>query len=484
MAEMNKHHKKGLAALRAGMDRETGLKYRKLGKLPSEIPAKPRTYLTRKDPFDRDWPLIAAMLADIPDLDAKTIFEHLQGLEPGRYQDGQLRTLQRRVGRWRGQNGPEKEVFFSQDHRPGECAQADFTWCTELKITIRGVAFAHMLFHMVLPYSNWEWATVALSESLLALRHGIQTSLVRLGRKPKKFQTDNSTAATHELGTGKRGFNDDYMAVMRHFDMQPQTIGIGESEQNGDVEAGNGALKRRLERKLKIRGSRDFDSEQAYEIWVQSECDLANSGRCERLAEELALMGALNPARLCEHVELDVPVSQWSTIRVKSCVYSVPSRLIGHQVRVHLSERLLIVFFNGIEQLRTERLTGKSQRIDYRHIIWSLVRKPNAFARYHYREELFPSLTFRRAYDALAKSIIHELRTDVAYLRLLYLAASTLQVEVEIAVELLLESGVLPTSEAVKVLIGKEKAVGLLEMPVLKPDLVLYDGLLGSMTVH
>jgi hypothetical protein len=123
-----------------------------------------------------------------------------------------------------------------------------------------------MLCHFVLPHSNWKWATVAFSKSLRALRRGVQAALRQLGRRPKWHQTDNSTAATQDLATDKRGFNEDYPAMMRHFDMEPRTIGVGESEHNGDVEAANGALKRRLEQHLILRGSTDFESVDAYEI--------------------------------------------------------------------------------------------------------------------------------------------------------------------------------------------------------------------------
>ena len=479
-AELNKKSKKAIAALRAGMARGTARKYAASTVLPSAQARPDRSYLTRPDPFEQDWPLLELMLTDAPELEAKALFEHLQATQPGRYDPGQVRTLQRHVQRWRAQHGPEREVFFAQEHRPGEAAQTDFTWATELGITIRGVPLVHMFCHFVLPYSNWQWVTVAFSESLLALRRGVQAALVHLGRKPRWHQTDNSTAATHDLATGKRGFNDDYLAMMRHYDMEPRTIGVGESEQNGDVEAGNGALKRRLLQHLLVRGSRDFESIEVYELWSQSKCDLANGPRSKRVNAELAVMGELNAARLCEHVALDVTVTSWSTIRVKENVYSVPSRLIGQTVRVHVTERHVEVWFASRHELTTERLVGRSgHRIDYRHVIWSMVRKPGAFARYRYREDMFPTLAFRRAYDALRANAATEVKADVAYLRLLHLAASTLQVDVEAGVELLLANGELPTSEHIKVLMGKDKAPGAPDLPALQVNLHEYDALLG-----
>ena len=476
MAELSKHGKKGVAALRAGMARGTARKYQLAGELPSAMATPERAYLTREDPFAGDWPWIETMLVDLPELEAKALFEHMQGLWPGRYEPGQVRTLQRRVRRWRAQHGPERDVFFSQEHRPGEAGQTDFTSTTELGITICGEALAHLLCHFVLPYSNWQWVTVAYTESLLALRRGVQSALLHLGRKPDWHQTDNSTAATHELATGKRAFNDEYLAMMRHFGMKPRTIGVGESEQNGDVEAANGVLKRRLEQYLKLRGSRDFVSVEAYETWVQSKCEIANAERCTRLAEELAVMTELNPVRLSECVELLVTVTTWSTVRVKDNVYSVPSRLIGKEVRVRVTEREVEISFAGRQELKTERLLGRSgHRIDYRHIIWSLVRKPGAFARYKYREDLFPTVVFRLAYDALRGATDREFAADKEYVRVLHLAASTLQVDVEAGIELLLAKGELPTKDRINLLMGKDKPLSVPEMPVLVPDLHEYD---------
>lgn len=480
MAELSKNTPKGIAALRAGMDRGTGRKYAKLGELPSARPAPERQYRTRPDPFAQDWAQLAQMLVDAPELEAKTLFEYLQMTQAGRYEPGQLRTLQRHVERWRAQHGPDRDVVFAQDHRPGEAAQTDFTWGTELEITIAGTPLRHMLCHFVLPHSNWQWATVAYSESLLALRRGVQTALLHLGRRPKWHQTDNSTAATHDLATGKRGFNEDYLAMMRHFGMEPRTIGVGESEQNGDVEAANGALKRRLKQHLILRGSRDFESVQAYEMWVQSRCQLANTLRAAKVAVELAAMRELNPVKLCEYLELTTTVSSWSTIYIKENVYSVPSRLIGQEVWVRIRERDIEVWFAGRCEVKTERLLGRSgHRIDYRHIIWSMVRKPGAFACYRFREDLFPTLTFRRAYDALRAATTVEAKADVAYLRLLHLAASTLQVDVEAGIELLMGQGELPYADEVKILMGKDKVVAAPDLPAYVPDLGEYDALLG-----
>jgi hypothetical protein len=478
MEEHSKHGKMGLAAIKAGMDRKTASKYLKNGKYPSELKQE-RSWRTRDDPFAEDWPEIAARLADAPELEGKALFEHLLDHTQDRYDPGQLRTFQRRVKRWRATEGPDKEVFFAQEHRPGEAMQTDFTSGNELAITIRGVPFEHMLCQSVLPYSNWQWATRCRSESLMALRRQIQQVAFKLGRVPKYHQTDNTTAATHDVPSCKRDYNRDYEKLVTYFRMEPRTIAVGKKEQNGDVEAQNGALKRRLEQHLLLRGSRDFDSEEAYEEWVQQVCEQANQLRRKKVAEELAVMRVVKVNRLLEYTEEKKTVSGWSTIRIKHNSYSVPSRLVGEEVKVRVYENRLEVWYGGDRQLTIERLLGRNKhRIDYRHIIWSLVQKPGAFERYRYREDLFPTLTFRRTYDALAAALIGW-DADVDYLRILHLAASTMEADVEAALDLLLEQRAVPRIERVKALVSPSTPE-VPAMPAYEVDLTDYDALLGS----
>jgi hypothetical protein len=487
MEEMTKHGTVTMAAMKAGMDRKTAAKYLAVGRLPSEM-VKPRDWRTRHDPFAEDWPDVERLLGETPALEAKTIFQVLQEKRPEHYDEGQLRTLQRHVRRWRAERGPDKEVTLAQHHRPGEAAQTDFTWATELGVTIAGELYSHMLCVLVLPYSNWQWVTVCLTESLAALRRGVQRALFRLGRVPLYHQTDNSTAATHRIPdgksvvveNGKRPFNEDYAAIMRHFGMTPRTTKIGAKEQNGDVEAGNGAIKRRLEQALLLRANRDFESVEAWQGFIDEVVAKANRARGSRVAEDIAAMRELDVGKLPEFVEDKFPVSSWSTIRVKHCAYSVPSRLIGEWVKVRQYEDHIEIIFAGKTELSCPRLVGrKLRRIDYRHVIWSLVRKPGAFARYVYRDEMFPTVTFRRAYDAI-QTPHHGTKGDLEYLRLLHLAASTLEADVEAALQLLLADGKAITSDAVKALVATagRPDVPTIEVPAV--DLGAYDALLAE----
>jgi hypothetical protein len=480
MEEMSKDGRIGRAAMKADMDRKTARKYVEVGKLPSEL-KQPRDWRTRPDPFVEDWPWVEQLLRDAPELEAKTLFEALLERHPDRYQEGQLRTLQRHIKQWRAMHGPDQEVFFAQAHRPGEAMQTDFTSANELGITIAGVAFAHLLCHMVLPYSNWEWLTVCSSESYLALKRGVQEALFRLGRRPEWHQTDNTSAATHKPTTGKRVFNDDYRDLIVYLGMKPRTTEVGAKEQNGDVEASNGAIKRWLEQRLLLRQSRDFDSVEEYETWLWQLLVRRNERRAAKLRDELAVMRPLEVARLAEFRELvDVPVTSWSTVRVLRNTYSVPSRLTNVRVRVHVYERSLEVWYGGKRQVELERLRGEGgHRINYRHIIWSLVQKPGAFARYRYRDDLFPTLVFRRAFDAIYERSPN-VRGDVEYLRILHLAAATMESEVEAALECLLEAGEVPRADTVRALVVGDDAVELPAMEAYDVELGEYDGLLGE----
>jgi hypothetical protein len=480
MQEYAKHGELGLAAAKAGMDRKTARKYRDAGKVPSQLKQQ-RSWRTREDPFAEVWSELAGRLTDAPELEAKTLFELMMEQEPAKWSPGQLRTLQRRVRDWRAQHGPEKEVYFAQVHRPGEAMQTDFFNANELDIRISGELFAHLVCHPVLPYSNWEWATICGSESLMSLRVGVQSALFQLGRVPEWHQTDNSTAATHRPTDGKkRPFNDEYQRVMDHFGMKPRTIEVGESQQNGDVEALNGAFKRRLVQHLLVRGDRNFESVEAYEAWVQSVATKANGLRTKRLAEELAVMKVLAVERLPEYREEQVLVTGWSTIRVKENTYSVPSRLVGEYVRVHVYDSKLEVLHGGKAQLVVERLKGRNgHSINYRHIIWSLVQKPGAFAQYRYRDDLFPSLVFRKAYDAFAAALPTR-KADLEYLRVLHLAASTMESQVELALERLLTAGDLKSVDQVKAQVAPEQAAAVPDLAVPEVDLTTYDGLLSA----
>jgi len=421
--------------------RKTAAKYERLGRLPSEM-SRPRDYRTRPNPFEEDWPTVKAKLEDAPSLEAKALFEWLCEQHPGRYQEGQLRTLQRHVATWRALH-QQQVAILEQVHRPGEVLQTDGTRLTELGVTIQGQLFKHLLIHCVLPYSNWEWGRIAQSESLAALGLGLQSTLVKLGYVPKYHRTDNSSAATYWPGAKaeaghKREYTDGYLLLLDHYGLEPQITNLDSPHENGDVESSNGGLKRAIEQYLLLRGSRDFESIEAYEAFLFDVMDRRNRSRQERLAEEIAAMKPLAATPLATNSQVRVRVTKGSLIRVQKNVYSVPTSLIGRRVTVRIHEWHLDVYYQTHLVATLPRLVGQKQHhVNYRHVIDSLIRKPGGFRDYRYRDDLFPSLVFRRAWERLNQWQSPR-KADIAYLRILRLAARKMESEVAAALERLL----------------------------------------------
>lgn len=485
MEEMSKHGQVGRAAMKADMDRKTARKYVAAGQVPSSM-TKARTWLTRENPFADVWHEVEELMVGEPGLDAKTVFEVLQTRHPGRFVDGQVRTLQRHVRKWRAKEGPDVDVTFVQRHRPGEAMQTDFTSVAELEVIIVGEPLGlTQLANSTLPYSNWRWATSCASESMAAIRQGVQRALFQLGRVPEWHQTDHSTAATHQLPkaeatpTTTRAFNAEYVALMKHFGMKPRTIEVGEKEQNGDVEASNGALKRALKQALLVRGSREFESVAAWQSFVDDVCRKSNKTKSAKVEEEFAVMRELKAEKLAEWIEERVRVTSSSTVSVKHALYSVPSRLIGETVRVRVFEGRVEVWFDDELQLSCERVRGQHpRRIDYRHVISSLVKKPGAFERYIFRDDMFPTSTFRQAFDAL-KVERPNVKGDLEYIRILHLAARTMEAEVEAALRLFLDEKLPITADGVKELVEQKTRPSVPSLSTPAVDLDSYDSFVG-----
>jgi hypothetical protein len=471
------------AAARAGMSVPTARKYLRAAQLPSALKA-PRTYRTHPNPFELDWPWVEQQLQRDPALQAKTLFALVCEQHPDRYTAGQLRTFQRHVARWRALHGPAREVIFEQVHHPGCLAQSDFTQMHDLEITLAGVAFPHLLFHLVLTYSNVEAVSLCFSESFEALAEGLESCLWQLGGVPQQHRTDNLSAAVQTIGTAdQRTWTDRYTALMQHYGLHPSTNNPGEAHENGDVEQAHFRLKDAVDQALRVRGSRDFVDRAAYAHWLQELLRKRNATRQARWVDELAALRPLPKTPLHPCRELQVVVSRFSTIRVLHNTYSVPSRLIGTTLTVRVRAELLELYVGTSCALTLPRLSGRFQaRIDYHHLIWSLVRKPGAFAQYRYRDELFPSLTFRTLYDTLSEQ--QPARADREYVRILHLAASTSEHDVEAALTLLLESRSLPTFDAVRDLVrnGTPPALPPLSQPHL--DFQVYDALLETRCAH
>jgi hypothetical protein len=466
------------AAAAAGMSERTARTW-KDGLLPSASKA-PREWRTRPDPFAEVWeaelvPLLVRDEGRI--LEARTLLAELEKKHTGLFSEGQIRTLQRRMRDWRALHGPDREVMFRQEHVPGRECAFDFTHGKELGVTIRGELFDHLLFELVLSFSGWTWACVAFSETFEALSMGLQGALWELGGCPEVARSDNLSAATHELKlTGGRTLTRRYRDLLEHYGVRSSRIRPGESHENGVVEQKHYRTKSAIAQALVIRSGKDFASVDEYEIFVRGVIAESNRSRGPKLSLERETLRPLPSSTVPFHTTFHPHVTCWSTVKVGGRIYSVPSRLIGHDVEVRQHPDTVEVFYAGKLAETMPRIRGeKTARIDYRHVIWSLVRKPGAFARYRYREELFPSLIFRKAYDALCARPTG--RADIEYVRILHLAASTMESVVETSLATLLASGEEFDYARVKQIAAPEpQTVPAVSIP--KVDLALYDRML------
>lgn len=466
-----------IAAAKAGMDPKTARKYRDAGTLPSQCRSE-HAWRTRPDPFEDVWEGIHDKIAVNPGLEAKTLFEDLQRRFPGKFADGQLRTLQRRIKRWRALEGPPKEVFFPQEHHPGVLCESDFCRMGSLGVTIQGQFFDHMIYHFVLTYSNWEAGIICFSESYESLSEGFQNALWELGGVPQEHQIDRMTAAVHNNCDSKH-FTRRYEALLKHYGIQGRKIQAGKANENGDIEQRHHRLKRALEQTLLLRGSRDFESREEYQEFQRRLFRQLNAGRRKRFAEELPLLSRLPQNRLNDFKRQKVRVRPSSTIRLQNNVYSVESRMIGEIVEVRLFAERVEVWYAQRRIEMMPRLRGEGKHlIQYRHIIDWLVRKPGAFKNYRYREDLFPTSLFRMAYDTLKRT--RPTRGHKEYLAILHLAAHETETGVNEALRVLMDGEEALTAKAVKKVIeSNEKATPIEDVVIEDVDLGIYDELLA-----
>jgi len=421
--------------------------------MPGEIKPQ-RNWRTRSNPFEEVWPEIETLIRDEPRLKAKTIFGELQEKYPGRFQDGQLRTLQRHLRQWRASDGPNREAYFPQIHFPGDIGASDFTDMSSLNITIAGQSFSHLLYHFVLTYSNWETASICFSESFESLAEGFQRAVWQAGGVPRRHRTDSLSAAVKNLSP-KRDFTDRLCGLMLHYNVRPTKTNPRSPHENGDCESLHGHLKTAIDQALLLRGSRDFASRKEYQAFLDSVFQKKNAGRTQRFEEEREALGALPAKPLPFFGTVEVTVRNSSTICVRQNTYSVPSRLIGEEVTVRVFAEHLEIWYAQRCTERLPRLHGKHKhRINYRHVIDSLVRKPGAFENYRWRDDLFPSVRFRMAYDELLST--RPARASREYLQILYLAARQSESAVEGAIQHLLEEGRAIDAASVKQIVEKD----------------------------
>jgi len=384
-----------------------------------EVKQGVRKYRTRKDPFNGLFEqYLVPLLEANPALQPITLLEVLEKEAPNQFDHSHLRTLQRKVKRWRAKQGPEQEVMFLQRHIAGDMGISDYTWMNKLKITLAGELFEHKLYHYRLVYSGWTYVQVCLGgESFESLSSGLQNAFWRSGGVPATHRTDSLSAAFNNHSE-EEVLTERYRKLCQHYSVKATRNNKGVAHENGAIESAHGHLKRKIDQQLLLRGSRDFLTLGDYETFINLIVAKINR-RCKtRFDEEKLHLQALPSRRTNDFSEQYVKVTSSSTINIKRVTYTVPSRLIGTQLLVHLYDNRLTLFYGHEETLRLKRVyaqgSTRGRSVSYHHVIHSLVKKPNAFRYSLIRDDLIPAGDFTLLWQQLTHNGISD--SDCRYM--------------------------------------------------------------------
>ena len=395
------------AAVKCSFSERSGRRIEK-GDLQPSSEGK-RHWRTRKDPFADVWETeVIPLLRKESQLTPKTLFECLQKDHPGEFPDSKLRTFQRKVSKWKALYGADKEVMFRQHQIIGRMGLSDFTKLKQVQITIAGVIFHHLLYHFRLAFSGWcSVKVVHGGESYSAFAEGLQDALRRLGGSPQEHRSDSLSAAFKNLTKDAvTDITKRYEQLCKHYDMEPTRNNRGKGHENGAVESPHGHLKKRIHQGLLLRGSNDFSSVSEYEEFLAEIVQTINGNKQDKIEEERKYLQPLPLQRTADYTELVVQASTSSTIRVKRVIYTVPSRLIGKTLRVHIYDNRLEIYLGSTHTVTLQRIFVKdnnhrAKQVDYRHVITSLERKPQAFRYSQLRDELLPNDTYKAVWEFL-----------------------------------------------------------------------------------
>ena len=440
-----------ISSAKAGFCERSGRTLEKSGCLPSQRQTK-RGRKPGSHTFSKVWDTeIVPLLKQSSALSAIAILEHIQDLYPGCYPPKSLRTLQRLVRHWRAIHGTEKDIIFRQIHEPGLQGLSDFTHPKTFMVTIKGQPFEHLLYHFRLAYSCWSHMEVVQGgESFSALSQGLQNALSRLGGSPQDHRTDSLSAGFKNLSkSAKEDVTKRYDDLCHHYRMNPTRNNRGKGHENGSVESAHGHLKRRIAQALILRSSSDFDSVEDYQQFIDVVVNRHNKRHQKQIDAERQYLKALPNHRTLECDLLTVRVTTSSTIFVKNVVYSVPSRLIGRQVRIHLYADRMVGYLGSdalFEMKRQKSLPGKRQYcINYRHVIKSLSVKPQAFRYSVLKESLLPNALYKEIWQHLNQNCVsrHACKLMVGILKVA--ADYDCQEDIGHHVSTLLEKGQIPS---------------------------------------
>jgi hypothetical protein len=397
------------AAAKSGMSVRSGRRIEQETHRPQR--GRPHDWRTRADPLAAVWESeLKPMLERQPHLQAVTLLEHLQQTYPEEYGTSVLRTLQRRVRQWRATDGPGKEVMFELEHPPGEMGLSDFTHFKQAEITIGGHPFEHLLYHYRLAYSGWQYVQVIQGgESFIALSEGVQNALSACGGVPREHRTDSLSAAYRNLGgRTDSDLTQMYQRLCQHYTLRASRNNRGRAHENGAIEAAHGHFKNRLHQALLLRGSTDFSSVQEYQALIEQVVERLNQNGQQRFAVEQQHLRPLPNYRYPDYEVLTVKVTTRSTINLRCITYTVPSRLIGHTLTIHLHHDRLVGFVGHQRVIQLERIhvpahqpLRRARHVNYRHVIDSLRLKPRAFLSCTWQQELLPDDNYRRLWQQM-----------------------------------------------------------------------------------
>ncbi|WP_442780477.1 IS21 family transposase [Ensifer sp. SL37] len=458
---LNKKHPRETAAAMSGFSASTAFRLDKDPRLPSEKKAQRGHGGGRPDPFTDLWEsAVVPLLERAPNLRPVTILRDLCLRYPERELTAARRTLERRVREWKAAHGPQQEVIFRQNHPPGRQGMSDFTDCRSLGVTIAGVPLDHRLYHFVLVYSGWEHGEVVLGgESFTALASGLQNALWSLGACPIEHRSDSLSAAfTNRADETQEDLTRRYEALCAHYQMTPTRNNRGVAHENGSIESRNGHLKDRLEQALLLRGSADFATLDDYRRFVAEQISRHNALRRQELAVEMDHLRALPQRKTTDYDDAVVVVTSSGGFTLRRVFHTAPSTYIGHRLRVRLYDDRLECYLASSHAFTLPRgrppSSGKSGQhahvVDYRHVIHSLRRKPQALANLVYRDQLFPRAAFARTWQAMNKRL--DQRTACkTMVGLLWLAHScACEAELALALEMILDARKLPDLAALQ----------------------------------
>ena len=198
-----------------------------------------------------------------------------------------------------------------------------------------------------LSFCGWSYLKIIQGgESYTALTESLQEALWRLGGSPWEHRTDSLSAAFKNCTQDAReDITQRYAQFCQHYGMRATRNNPGVSHENGSIESPHGHLKRRIEQALLLRGSCDFDSPEAYQSWLNEVVTQHNRRHAEHLQLERRYLNPLPTAKTVDFTELCVRVSTSSTIDIGRVTYTVPSRLIGERLRVHLYHKPTSMLF-------------------------------------------------------------------------------------------------------------------------------------------